>query len=229
LSAVHTLVVAGDIVSRDLASCWAHGRRLISVYGPTEGTVCATMHECNPEESGEPPIGRPIANTRVYILDGMGSRCRQAFVGELYIGGAGIARGYLNRPELRRSAFSRIGLSEMWQARMYRTGGSGGDGSPTGRLSLWGGMISQVKIRGFGLSWERLKRGWLSMPGCERCGDGAGRHGWRQALVAYYTCREKQRVGCRRYGGGGVAHSSGGKLARAHDPGGVCTTGEAAR
>jgi amino acid adenylation domain-containing protein len=195
LSAVHTLVVAGDIVSRDLASCWAHGRRLISVYGPTEGTVCATMHECNPEESGEPPIGRPIANTRVYILDGHGEPVPAGVVGELYIGGAGIARGYLNRPELTAERFLTDRFVGDVAARMYRTGDLG-RWQPDGTIEFVGRNDSQVKIRGF-----RVELGEIEARLAEHAGlrnavvmareDTAG----DKHLVAYYTCRESSEWG----------------------------------
>ena len=69
---------------------------LYNAYGPTETTVCATVHRCQPGESSV-PIGRPIANTRIYILDGQGQPVPVGVTGEIHIAGAGLARGYLNR------------------------------------------------------------------------------------------------------------------------------------
>ncbi|NUY36218.1 amino acid adenylation domain-containing protein, partial [Paraburkholderia sp. JPY303] len=75
--------------------------RLVHCYGPTETTTFATVWNCPADFNGSVvPIGRPIANTRVYLLDGHGAPVPFGAVGELYIGGAGVARGYLNRPEL---------------------------------------------------------------------------------------------------------------------------------
>ena len=74
---------------------WSRGRRLINAYGPTENTVCATMHEY---EDGDlnTNIGRPLDNASVYVLDANRNPVPVGVIGELYIGGAGLARGYLN-------------------------------------------------------------------------------------------------------------------------------------
>ncbi|WP_216847037.1 AMP-binding protein, partial [Granulicella sp. L60] len=85
-SSVQTLIIAGEVLSNTLAIRWAPGRRLINAYGPTETTVCATTHDCHAEECGPPSIGRPIANTQIYILDGQGEPVPVGVAGELYIG-----------------------------------------------------------------------------------------------------------------------------------------------
>ncbi len=72
LAAVETLIVAGEALPASLANRWSRGRLLINAYGPTEVTVCATLYPCNVAQTGSVPIGRPIANTRVYILDQQG-------------------------------------------------------------------------------------------------------------------------------------------------------------
>ncbi|MFM9101842.1 MAG: non-ribosomal peptide synthetase, partial [Cyanobium sp.] len=100
-----TLISGGERLPASLAGHWGSDRRLINAYGPTEATVCATMHVCEASEVGNPPIGRPIANTRVYVLDGDGELVPVGVTGELYISGAGVARGYLNRPELSAERF----------------------------------------------------------------------------------------------------------------------------
>nr|WP_245320072.1 amino acid adenylation domain-containing protein [Bradyrhizobium sp. LMTR 3] len=98
--------------------------RLINQYGPTETHVVTEHHlaadpECWPQL---PPIGRPIANTQIYLLDSHGEPVPFGAMGELYIGGAGVARGYLNRPELTSERFLADPFSGEAGARMYRTG-----------------------------------------------------------------------------------------------------------
>ncbi|MCP4658007.1 MAG: amino acid adenylation domain-containing protein, partial [bacterium] len=103
LPALATLITAGEACSPELARRWSAGRRFINAYGPTETTVCAT----GGRYLGGPrlPIGTPIANTRVYLVDRRGRMVGTGTVGELCIAGAGVARGYLERPALTAERF----------------------------------------------------------------------------------------------------------------------------
>ncbi|MDE5458994.1 amino acid adenylation domain-containing protein, partial [Bradyrhizobium sp. CSA112] len=122
--------------------------RLINHFGPTEATVgCATFEISESVEGlASIPIGRPIANTRVYLLDGHGAPVPLGAVGELYIGGAGVARGYLNHADLTAERF--IASPFVDGDRLYRTGDLARY-LPDGNLEFLGRNDDQVKIRGF--------------------------------------------------------------------------------
>lgn len=147
LSSVETLIVAGEACSAELVSRFSSGRRFVNAYGPTECTVCATLAVCEP--GGPPPIGRPLANTRVYVLDEQRNPVPIGMVGELYIGGDGVGRGYLHRPELTAERFlADPFVPQEAGARMYRTGDLVRWRSD-GNLEFLGRSDAQVKVRGF--------------------------------------------------------------------------------
>ncbi|SFW28284.1 non-ribosomal peptide synthetase, partial [Pseudomonas sp. NFACC04-2] len=122
---------------------------LYNLYGPTEAAVDVTAWDCAGAETPDStPIGKPIANTRIYLLDGHRQPVPMGVAGEIYIGGVQVARGYLNRPELTVERFLRDPFSRGANARMYRTGDLGRY-LPDGNIEYLGRNDDQVKIRGF--------------------------------------------------------------------------------
>jgi pristinamycin I synthase-3/4 len=186
LESIRTLILSGDRLPIEIARKWEGGRRLINGYGPTETTVCATLHDFEFEALGDPPIGKPIANKRIYILDRYGEPVPTGVIGELYIGGVGVARGYLNRPELTAERFvadSFVGGT----ARMYRTGDLG-RWLPNGNIEFAGRSDDQVKIRGFRIEPSEIEAHIASYPTVREAAvivreDEPG----EKRLVAYYT------------------------------------------
>jgi amino acid adenylation domain-containing protein len=165
--ALRGLIVAGEPCPADLASCWARDRRFFNAYGPTETTVCATLKECRSDD-GRPPIGRPIANTRVYVLDPHGQPVPVGVAGELYIGGVQVARGYLNRPELTRERFVADPFSETPGARLYRTGDLCRY-LPDGNIEFLGRLDHQVKLRGFRIELGEIEASLGQCAGVQQC------------------------------------------------------------
>ncbi|WP_394830602.1 amino acid adenylation domain-containing protein [Pendulispora rubella] len=146
LPALETLIVGGDACSGELVARWSKGRRMVNAYGPTESTVVATTSEPLSGASS-PPIGRPICNTRVYVLDGSLRPAPIGIAGELYIAGQGLARGYLARPALTADRFVADPFGAPG-ARMYRTGDLA-RWTASGELEFAGRADHQVKVRGF--------------------------------------------------------------------------------
>src|SRR4029453_9773445 len=104
--------------------------------------------------AGRIPIGRPIANTQVYILDGHLNAVPVGMAGEICIGGDGVATGYLNRPELTEERF--IASSFARGRRLYRTGDRGRF-LPDGNIEFLGRLDNQVKVRGFRIGWGEMR------------------------------------------------------------------------
>jgi amino acid adenylation domain-containing protein len=147
LPAVQVITVGGEVCPVDLAARWAPGRRFLNVYGPTEATIGSTLFEYEGSDQ-RLPIGRPVANKQVYLLDAHLQPVPVGLPGELYIGGVGLARGYLNRPDLTAEKFIPSPFSREPGARLYRTGDLARY-RPDGNIEFLGRLDHQLKIRGF--------------------------------------------------------------------------------
>ena len=140
-----SIIVAGEACSPDLVAQWSPGRNFFNAYGPTEATVCATIAKCT-DGTVSPPIGRPIENAKVYLLDRNLQPVPVGIPGELHVGGVGVVRGYLNRPELTAQRFIANPFDP--GTRLYKTGDLARY-LPDGNIEFLGRIDHQVKIRGY--------------------------------------------------------------------------------
>lgn len=147
---LHTLISAGEACSPEIAAHWSSGRQFFNAYGPTEATIGPTLHRVErlTDDSTNVPIGRPIANIQVYVLDRRLQPVPIGVLGELHIAGIGLARGYLNRPALTAQKFIAHPFDDDPGARLYKTGDLARY-RRDGTIELLGRVDSQVKIRGF--------------------------------------------------------------------------------
>src|SRR3569833_2085717 len=147
------LIVGGESLDPQVfAQVLRAGRpqHFLHAYGPTETTTFATTYEIEQvdEQTRTVPIGKPIGNTRVYVLDGRGRPVPIGVDGEIYIGGAGVGRGYLTRPLRSAVRFGRFLFVCVGGARLYRTGDLGRY-LPYGNIEFLGRYDQQVKLRGY--------------------------------------------------------------------------------
>ncbi|AEI67903.1 non-ribosomal peptide synthetase [Corallococcus macrosporus] len=148
-----TFVVGGEALPPSTVDFWrehAPRVRLINEYGPTETVVGCSTHDVSAGElpDGIVPIGRPIANTALYVLDARMQPVPVGVMGELYIGGTGVARGYLGRPALTAERFVPDPFGQQPGQRLYRTGDQARF-LPDGTLEFLGRRDGQVKLRGY--------------------------------------------------------------------------------
>jgi amino acid adenylation domain-containing protein len=180
-----------------------HPFALFNLYGPTEVTVLASGRHVPPADSdagsisedGPPPIGRPISNARIHLLDRNLQPVAIGVPGEIVIGGAGLARGYLGRPDLTAERFVPDPFAPLWGeggARLYRTGDLA-SWLPDGELDFVGRADHQVKIRGFRIELGEIEAELREHPAVQVSvvvarEDAPG----EKALVAYLVPRDGQ-------------------------------------
>jgi amino acid adenylation domain-containing protein len=180
---LHTVIAAGEACTNEIVRKWAPGRNFFNAYGPTETTVCASMHRVDPEARYEvgPPIGKPISNFQLYVVDKYLNPQPVGVPGELLIGGVGLARGYLNRPDLtaekfipnpfarddrRRTREGRPAFAQGASSRLYRTGDLV-KYLPNGDIEFLGRIDHQVKVRGFRIELGEIEARLRQFPGLQ--------------------------------------------------------------
>jgi amino acid adenylation domain-containing protein len=163
-----TALCGGEPLSRALAEeLLEHVATLWNLYGPTETTIWSTVEPVT-SGAGNVPIGRPIANTQVYVLDNHRNLAPIGVVGELYIGGDGVTLGYLDRPELTADRFVPDTFRPGDQKTLYRTGDLARY-LPDGRLECLGRTDHQVKVRGFRIELGEIETALGRHPGVREC------------------------------------------------------------
>ena len=166
-------VIGGEQLLAEKLTFWqkfAPEASFINEYGPTETVVGCCIYEVSPGQqlSGAVPIGRPIANTQIYVLDAFLQPLPPGLPGEIYIGGAGLARGYLKRPELTAERFVPNPFALQAGARLYKTGDLARY-RPDGILEYLGRNDDQVKIRSFRVELGEVEAALTRHPDVRAC------------------------------------------------------------
>jgi len=192
LPAMETVIAAGEACTPELVAKWAPGRQFFNAYGPTETTVCATMYLCNANDLLSPPIGRPIANAKVYILDRNGQPVPIGVPGELHVSGVSLARGYWNRPEVTLEKFIENPFDP--GTRMYKTGDLVKYRND-GNIEFLGRIDQQVKVRGFRIELGEIENVINSHPEIkESVVLVKGANQPEKKLVAYFVSEESRSI-----------------------------------
>ncbi len=167
LASLSTVMVAGEACGASLVR-QHHAKlpqaRLFNGYGPTEGCVWSTFHLCDPgHEAASVPIGKPIENMRIHVLDECLQPVPVGVAGGIYISGEGVARGYLRNVDLTAENFLPLPFAGRPGERMYRTGDLG-RWTPAGELEFLGRTDHQVKVRGFRIELPDIEAALLAQP-----------------------------------------------------------------
>jgi amino acid adenylation domain-containing protein len=189
--ALHTIIAGGEASSAATAARWSRGRRLFNVYAPTEATVYATAKQCVEGEARVPPLGWPISNMQIYLLDERLQPVPIGITGEIHIGGVGLARGYLNQPRLTAEQFVPHPFSRMPGARLYKTGDLARFHAD-GEIEFVGRADQQVKLRGFRVELGEIETVLSQHPSVREAVVVAREHdSGGKRLIAYVVAREK--------------------------------------
>ena len=211
---VRLVIIGGEKALAERVAQWhahtaqtARPARLINTYGPTEATVVATLCELHPAAShdlvtrSEVPIGRPLGNALIYILDGSLNPLPIGVPGELHVGGSGLARGYINRPDLTSERFIPDPFRDAPEARLYKTGDIARWRSD-GNIEFLGRVDDQVKIRGYRVELGEIEALLGQHPALRGTAvlarmDASG----RERLVAYVVPHQRPAPTARELGG----------------------------
>jgi amino acid adenylation domain-containing protein len=191
--ALRTISVGGDNCPAELATRWSPPQstsRLLNCYGPTEATIYAVAKECLGTFRKEPPIGRPLGNIRLHLVDPAGRPVPVGVPGELWLGGEGLARGYLNRPELTAERFLPDPFAPRPGERLYRTGDLARS-LPNGDVEFLGRVDRQVKVRGLRIELGEIEAALGQHPSVAECAVLVLGHAADKRLVGFVVARRE--------------------------------------
>jgi amino acid adenylation domain-containing protein len=187
MSSVKRVITGGESCSPALAEKWKSYCTFINEYGPTETTITSIEYKASASDSHHTfvPIGKPVANTQIYVFDEQQKLVTFGEIGEIYIGGDGVTRGYHKRPELTAEKF----IENPYNAgdRIYRTGDLG-RWMEDGNIEYLGRIDDQVKIRGYRIELDEISSVLLKHPGVNAAVVVARAiKGTEKELIAYTT------------------------------------------
>jgi len=202
LPALRTVSVGGESCSKELAAQWSTDHRLLNCYGPTETTIYVSVQKCDRDYPLDPPLGGPIANTQIYLLDRNHQPVAVGVRGEICIGGVSLARGYINRPSLTASRFVPNPFGESPGGRLYKTGDLASY-LPDGNIQFLGRIDDQIKLRGFRIQLSEIEGVLKQHPAVRRAVVTFREHtpGDNQLVAYVSTVEDHQLTGAdlRRY------------------------------
>jgi amino acid adenylation domain-containing protein len=189
--ALRDVVCSGEALAPDLVGKFfaTVAARLHNLYGPTEAAIDVSAWLCGEADAHKPrvPIGRPIANCQLHVLDEAQRPVPIGIPGELHIGGTGLARGYHGRPDLTAERFIANPL-DAGRTRLYRTGDAARY-LPDGSLEFLGRLDTEVKLRGFRIELQEIERSLQEHVAVEACAVIKGTLAGEAALVAFVVTR----------------------------------------
>jgi amino acid adenylation domain-containing protein len=196
------ILCGGESLSPELASSLiARSASVWNVYGPTETTIWSAMHRLRGDEEDTIPIGRPISNTEIYVLDSIGNPVPSNVTGEIYIAGVGLARGYWNRPALTAERFVKKPIGTEHVGRLYRTGDLGCRRS-NGEIEYLGRVDTQIKLRGMRIELGEIESVIARHPDVQQAVVITKGDAEQQKLSAYVVAKSASEVSAaelRRY------------------------------
>lgn len=190
LKNLKVLITAGESAVHDKVSEYLQYGTFINAYGPTESSICCTGYKL---EKGSTitsiniPIGKPIENVQMYVLDAFLNPCAIGVTGELYISGAGLSKGYQNRPDLTSKSF--VPNPFKTEFLMYKSGDLG-RWLPDGNLEYNGRIDDQVKLNGYRIELEEIENRLLEIQGIKQSVVIAKQENGENYLIAYYVSDE---------------------------------------